>query len=349
MHFSDYNEVAFRKEFFDLTEQSEHIVITAHYSPDDDSIASVLSVYTILATRYIDKDIRIVYTGTIPQRYSIFHNFEKIEWVEDIANHIAGTDMLIVLDVNRFARISKNPETLEALTIPQVVIIDHHGTPPGPSTLSMIVPEVSSNAELVYRSLGAEDVLTKELAGLFLLGILGDTGNFAYVPPSQAGVFSIAARLVEMVGMQIDAFRSRYGGIPKEILPLLQSLVSNTTYAHVDGWPDIQYTWIDRSVMIAGNFDDEDMSAASHIYMGQYLTRIKGQSWGIVATPRADGSARISGRSLPGSVNVRALFEGMTIGGGHDRASGGYLAETDGKEGALAVLTWMQNNKPVLG
>ncbi len=341
----------FRTAFFAHCDQSHAIVITAHYSPDDDSIASVLSVYTMLTAQYPSKSVRIVYTGKIVERYNIFHNFEHIEFVDDIANHLEGTDLLIILDVNRLARISNTPEKIVALGIPAMIVIDHHSSPPDDFTLALIEPSLSSNAELVYRALGAEAVLTKELAELFLLGILGDTGNFAYVQPSQSGVFTIAKGLIEMVGMPIDAFRARYGGIPKHIVPLLQLLVQNMAYSSITGWPDAQYSYIDRATMIEGGYTDEDMSAASHIYMGQYLPRIQGHGWGLVATPREDGSARISGRSLKGSVNVRSLFERMGIGGGHDRASGAALSGADGpmdgKPAILAILEWMKHNQPL--
>ncbi|HEY0980008.1 MAG TPA: DHH family phosphoesterase [Candidatus Paceibacterota bacterium] len=338
---------AFRSAFFEHCERANTIAITAHYSPDDDSIASVLSVYTILTTKYPNKSVRVVYTGRAVERYNIFHNFDNIEFVDDVANHLEGTELLIVLDVNRLARISNRPENITALGIPAMIAIDHHSSAPDEFTLALIEPTLSSNAELVYRALGAEDMLTKELAELFLLGILGDTGNFAYVNPSQSGVFAIAKGLIEMVGMPIDAFRARYGGIPKHIVPLLQLLVQNMAYSSITGWPDAQYSFIDRATMLAGGYTDEDMSAASHIYMGQYLPRIQGQGWGLVATPREDGSARISGRSLKGSVNVRSLFERMGIGGGHDRASGAAMQGMDGKPAVLAILEWMKHNQPL--
>jgi nanoRNase/pAp phosphatase (c-di-AMP/oligoRNAs hydrolase) len=94
---------------------------------------------------------------------------------------------------------------------------------------------------------------------------------------------------------------------------------------------------------------DEDMSAASHIYMSQYLTRIEGYGWGMVLTPRADGSCRISMRSLPGSVNVRDLQERLGAGSGHDRAAGGAFKDVSEPSECIArVLEFMKANKPVL-
>ncbi len=343
---------AFRDAFWSYVEHAQHIVITAHYSPDDDSIGSVLSTYLTLSARFPDKKIRVVYTGEPVVRYQTFKTFAVIEWVDDIAEHLEEVDLLLVLDVNRYTRISKHETiTTVAQNIPVTIAIDHHGSTPDTFTLGLIDTSMSSNAELLYRVYD-HTTLTKELAELFLLGIVGDTGNFSYVKPTQADVFLVAKKLLEIVDTSIDAFRARYSGIPKEIIPLLQELVAHMSYVTIAGWLPLQYSYLSRTTVVAGEYSDEDISAASHIFMGQYLNRIEGYSWGIVATPRSDGSARISGRSLPGSVNVRKLFEGMSIGGGHDRASGGYLAVTDkpidGTDAIAHVTDWMKHNEPTI-
>lgn len=334
---------AFQKEFFALVEKAERIVITAHLSPDDDSIASVMVMHEILSTKYPNKDIKIVYGAEPSVRHSSFAQYKHINFVPDLADHLEGVDMLIVLDVNNYNRISKKPEILEQ--VPVRVVIDHHASAPDACTLSYIDTSCSSNAELVYRVFGDTVTLTKSLAASLLLGILGDTGGLAYVKPGSTEVFDLTKLLVETVGMSISAFRAPYSGIPKSIIPLLQELVANTNYISIPGWPDAQYTFVaDR-----GAYSDEDMSAASHIYMGQYLPRIEGYTWGMVATPRADGGSRISGRSLQESVNVRDMFERMQIGGGHDRAAGGHMPATTPEEAIQKIIDWMKANTPLIG
>lgn len=338
---------AFRNQFFALVEEARRIVITSHLSPDDDSIGSVLCSYTVLADRYPEKDIRIIYSGAAAERYRVFHNFEKIEWVDDIGNHIEGVDLLITLDASNWRRFSILPERLEK--VPMRVGLDHHASTPDAYTLLLHRKEFSSNTELLYRALIEGQPYSKDVAEHVLLGILGDTGNFSYVKPDQTEVFLLAKELIEKVGMPIDRFRSRYGAIPKRIIPLLQALVKNTAYGSIDGWPDVQYAYIERKDVEAGAYTDEDVSAASHIYMGQYLPRVEGYEWGFVITPRSDGSCRMSGRSLPQSVNVRDLHERLGIGSGHDRASGGYFKESDVSACIATVFDWMKGNKPLIG
>jgi phosphoesterase RecJ-like protein len=342
----------FQKSFWEYIEKGEKIVITAHVSPDDDSIASVLSTYTILTKKYPTKDIQIIYTAERIERYGIFHNFEKINFVADLADHIAGIDTLITLDVSGFARVSKNPEKIK--NIPVRLCIDHHGSTPDDFTCGLIVPEYSSNAELIYTTLKGEEFLDRDLAELFLLGILGDTGNLTHIDAHQTEVFSIVKKLVEIGNIRIDIFLSRYRTIPKNIVPLLQEFVKNTTYVDMANWPSAQYSFVERSFMEAGGFSDEDMSAASHIYMGQYLPRIQGQTWGFVCSPRSDGGVRMSSRSLVGSVNVRIFAEMQNIGGGHDRAAGANFKSINGEKIEVVpciekVLEFMKNNTPTIG
>jgi nanoRNase/pAp phosphatase (c-di-AMP/oligoRNAs hydrolase) len=266
--------------------------------------------------------------------------------VDDIANHVEGVDLLIVLDVNNLNRVSKIPEKL--LTIPKTITIDHHASVPDKFTLTIIDSTISSNSEMIYRALDAEQYLTKDLAKIFLLGILEDTGGLSYVGPAQLGVFDIVKKLVEISGVNINVFRASYGGIPKQMLPIIQMLVKNTDYKEIEGWPPLQYTFITDKIVKESNFSDENLSEAKDIFTGQYLPRIKGYSWGILVTPKADGSSRVSARSLQGSVNVRDMFERMKIGGGHNTASGGTFKDSDPEKSLDIIFEWMKNNKPLL-
>lgn len=343
---------AFREEFFGLVDQSDHVVITSHFSPDDDSIGSVLSMYTILKMSYPAKDIRIIYTGTSVARYHSFANFDKIEFVPDIADALEGADLLIMLDGSSYKRFSKMPDVLQSKVI-STIAIDHHAGAPDNFTLSLVLPTFSSNCEILFRVFEAEKFLTKDLTEYLLMGVISDTGSFSHINPSQSEVFLAAKVLLENLGTSIDTFRARYGTIPKRILPLLQALVKNTTYQSVTGWPDFQYTYIDRSLLQEGQYTDDDISAASHIYMGQYITRIEGYEWGFIVTPRNDGSARMSSRSLETSVNVRNMHERLGIGSGHDRAAGASFpreaVDREPKQCIVEVLSWMEHNAPLIG
>jgi len=337
----------FRESFYALVERADSIVITAHISPDDDAIASVLSLKTILNNKYPEKNIQCIYSGEPINRYANFVGYEAIVFVADMDHALVGTDLLIVCDVGTYARIGiKDTETLSH--IKNKVAIDHHASPPDAFDLSCIDSTYSSNSELIYDIFSEDLELTKSLAELFLLGILGDTGNLVHISASQSAVFIKMKRLIEVADIRVDEFLSRFRTIPKKVIPLIQELVHNTVFVDATRWPPFQYAYITRSFFDAHQYSDEEISAAAHIYLSQYLPRVEGYGWGFVVTPRGDASCRMSSRSIPKSVNVRVLHEQLAIGGGHNRAAGGFIAEDDPVHWIQQVQTWMETHEPTL-
>ena len=351
MIYTDTQLSLFREEFWNYIEKGNAIVITAHISPDDDSIGSVLATYTILTAKYPQKNISIIYTAEKLEKYSIFHNFDKVFFVEDLADHVENTDTLIMLDVSKYSRVAKNSDAIK--NIPVRICIDHHGSTPDDFTCGLIVPEYSSNSELVYTALEGEKCLDKNLAEIVLLGILGDTGNLTHISTHQLQVFDIVKHLMEVGDIRIDSFLSRYRTLPKKVLPLLGQFVKNTTYVDIDGWPSLQYTFVEKEDCENGGYTDSEIGSTAKIYLSQYLPRIENQQWGFVLSPRSDGAVNVSLRGLPGSVNVRILAEAFD-GGGHDRAAGIKFSGTpenpqDVHECIEKVLEFMKTTKPIIG
>lgn len=340
----------FTSTFFDLVNKANKTVITAHESPDDDSIGSVLSVCEILTTKYPSKSIRIIYSGEPEGKYRIFKNYDKIEFVPDLAEEISEIDLLIVLDGSQFSRFSKQPEKLRA--IPNIICIDHHSSPIDGFALSLVSPAYPSCSEIIYLALCTDFEVSRELAEIFMLGILGDTGNFTYLKPHQTETLTTAKRLLEISKIEIQEFQSRYRTISKQVFDVIQELIKNTSYSSASGWPNFQYAFVEEVSRIKGECTDSEVSEASHIYMSHYLRTIKDHPWGFVITPKLNGDCGISSRSLPKSVSVRDMMERMKLGGGHDRAAGGTFKKVGGdvsaKDCVEKVLSWINNNKPAI-
>lgn len=151
----------------------------------------------------------------------------------------------MLLDCNNIERSSKFPEKFSS--IKNKICIDHHNSPPDELSIALIDSSYSSNSELVYNILEGEKYLDKNLAELFLLGILGDTGNLVHIKSSQSKVFLVVKKLIEIGDIRIDSFLSKFRVIPKKIMPLLQEYVKNTTFLEIEGWPSLQYSFVDRS------------------------------------------------------------------------------------------------------
>jgi bifunctional oligoribonuclease and PAP phosphatase NrnA len=330
-----------KKEFWQMITDAPSVLITSHYMPDDDSIGSVLGLYHSVLQKYPDKKVRIMYTGGADSRYSIFPGFEKIEHVEDASEMANDAGLLIILDTSRFDRVSRI-EGWKA-SVP-TVCIDHHKTPPSEFNLSIIDTSVPCCAELVYE-LCSDIELTKTTAELFLLGILGDTGNFAYMRPDQLKTMDIARRLIEAGNISIQEFQARYRGISARIFAIIQEFIKNMRNDEVAGYKPFSYSFITESFVAEHSFTDLELTNGKSIFVSQYIRSIQGHPWGFTVMPNEKGGVRLSCRSLPQGENVRLILEGMQIGGGHDLAAGGTMHdESDPEKAILRVKQWLRDN-----
>jgi len=339
----------FRKKFWEMVEEAENIVITGHVGPDDDSIASMLAVYRLLAEKYPDKEIEIICTGKSINAFESFENFKKIQFVSDIVEVVKKGCLLIVCDGSQFDRFSFDPKKLRGL-VGKTICIDHHSSPVDRFDLTLVDPLASSCAEIIYLLFHKDVKMDKKLAEIFLLGILGDTGNFAYLKPYQTKTLSIAKKLIEIGEIEIQEFQSRYRSMSIRVFVLIQELIKNTEYHKVDGWPSYQTSYLTHGFKNLEKYTSNEVSEASHIYMTHYLRMVEDHPWGFVITPQDNGVCGISLRSLPKNVSVRDLAERMSLGGGHDRAAGGTFKEKMRVEKCLKTMhKWIEKNCPVLG
>ena len=348
----EYKEIntQFTSEFFGLVNSSNNISITSHLAPDEDSISSVLSIYHLLISKYPEKNIRLLYSSDKDSKYQIFRHFDKIEFVGDIADHLENTDLLIMLDGSNYSRFSKKPETLKEIF--KTIVIDHHCSPIDNFTLSLVAPQYPACVEIIYRSLFTDFPIDKPLAEIFLMGILGDTGNFTYLKSHQTGTLEVAKSLLDISKIEIQEFLASYQSISTRVFEVVKELIKNTIYSSVSGWPDFQYSHITRTYSEKLSLTNSEISEASHIYSTEYLRTIEGYTWGFVISPNTNGDVNISCRSLPKSVNVRIFLEKLIKGGGHDRASGGTFYMSDKPvsvtDSLKKTLDWINSNSPDL-
>ena len=342
----------FTQKFIQLVEEANSIVITAHTSPDDDSVASVLGVYAYMKRIFPSKKTRIIYSGDKVRRYSVFKNYDLIEFVPDMTDHLGNADLLIMLDGSQYSRFTQKPEVLREFK-GKTVCIDHHSSPIDKFTLTLVDPTSPSNAEIIYRCFFRDSIEQKEIE-IILLGILGDTGVFGYLKPNQLGTFDTAKRLLKHGGIEIQEFLSRYSTIQEKAFEIVRELIKNTKNTKVDGWPPHTFTFITREWFETGKYTDAETSEATHLYMTTFLRTLEGHGWGFVVSPETDGTCGISLRSLPGSVNVRDMMEKMQLGGGHDRAAGGTFKPSNPGERVKVedciakVVKWMEKNQAIL-
>ncbi len=338
----------FRKEFFNLVETVDLVYITGHISVDDDSVSSTLAIYKIITQKYPNKKVKIVYTDQPTDQFKMFENFDQINFVPDIVKKIEKDSLLIMVDGSQYPRFSHQPEKLKN-KLGKTICIDHHSSPPDTFDLSLIVPTIPSCAEIIYQTFSRDKEISKKLAEIYLLGILGDTGNFSYIKPEQAKTLSIAKKLIEIANIEIQEFQARYSTISKRVFEIVKEYIKNTQYHQIDGWPKFQTSYVSKEFKQVNSLTDAEISEGAHIYGTHYLRTITNYTWGFILLPRENSQGpyvTVSLRSLPNSVNVRDIMERMGIGGGHDRAAGGELESGNVKKCLEQMLTWIEKNKP---
>ncbi len=341
----------FAHEFDKLVSGAKSIVLTSHTSPDDDSVGSTLSLYSYISNKYPKTKIRMIFTGERVNKYNYFQNYDKVEFVSDMADELEDCDLLTMLDGSQYERFSRKPELLKQFT-GKTICIDHHGSPIDDFDLTLVLPQTSSTSEIIFKSFYEDSDLPQNVAETLLLGILGDTGNFVFLKPHQSYVFEIAKKLQDVLKIDIQDFEAKYRLTSQRVFELVKLLSQNTQYGKVENWPMFMYTYLSQENVLGENYTDTEISDACHWYMSTYLRIIEGYPWGFVVSPKSDGKCGISFRSLPGSVNTRSISERMGIGGGHDRASGGTFKmidkPTDPGDCVQKVLSWLNENPAIL-
>ena len=153
---------------------------------DGDAVGSSLAWAEVLRT------MGHAVTCVVPNKYPYFLDWMpgigqvvvfKNDTAGDAVRAIAEADLLFCLDFNAVSRLEILSDTIEANTTARRVLIDHHLSPDGHFDLSFSYPDSSSTCFLVYsiiEALFGTDAITRQMAEALYVGIMTDTGNFAY-------------------------------------------------------------------------------------------------------------------------------------------------------------------------
>lgn len=338
----------FLKSFDDLITKSERVLLSAHMSPDDDSISSVLGMKWYLEFKYPNKLFDIVYPGKATNRWQYFEGYDQIKFVDDVGDSINDYDTLILFDVSSYSRVIKDTQKIKGFK-GNSICIDHHKNQPDSFTIDYVDTNNPACSFLLFELFynGIENIPAR-ICEVILLGILGDTGSFTYIQPSQAYVLSCAQRLITEGNISIQALKARYMQYDIEVFKIMQILMSNFKIMEIGEWGKFSITFIDRAECSLITTNDLAVSAACHIFVDTYSKSIKGVNWGMVYYPKFEiDEFAASFRSLPQGVNVRVIAQAMNIGGGHDLASGGKFPNAvKAEECILKVTAWLNINNP---
>ncbi len=174
------------EELRNLLAEPKNIVVVGHTNPDGDAIGSSLALAEVLTAR----GHRV--TCTLPNNYPYYlrwiPNSEHIIIYRNDEEHRADkaideADVIVCADMNSLTRADALGEVVAQNTTAKRVLIDHHLFPAEGFDVVFSYPESSSTAFLMYNiivALYGQEVITTKVATQLYVGIMTDTGNFAF-------------------------------------------------------------------------------------------------------------------------------------------------------------------------
>ena len=302
-----------------LAPANRKIVIVAHTNPDGDAVGSSLAWAEVL--RGMGHEV----TCIVPNKYPYFLDWMpgigqvvvfKNDTAGDAVRAIAEADQLFCLDFNAVSRLEILSDTIEANTTARRVLIDHHLSPDGHFDLSFSYPDSSSTCFLVYsiiEALFGTDAITRQMAEALYVGIMTDTGNFAYsfLTPE---LFRAVAVLVEK-GISIPEIHNNvYNAYTEGRARLFGYVINRKMEIIQDG--TVAYMSLMENEMRRFQFQQGD----SEGFVNYALTIKKMKMSAMFLAHRK--FIRVSLRSR-GDVDVNLFARKYFNGGGHKNAAGG--------------------------
>lgn len=302
-----------------LERPSMKIVVLAHTNPDGDAVGSSLAWAEVLRSRGHEV------TCVVPNKYPYFLDWmpgieEIVIFKNDsegrVQKAVAEADMLFCLDFNAISRLEILSEIIAGNTSARRVLIDHHLQPDSGFDLAFSHPESSSTCFLVYSLVEAmygTEAITKRMAESLYVGMMTDTGNFAFSHLTPE-LFRAVAVLLEK-GICIPAIHnSVYNAYTEGRARLFGYAINRKMTLIEEG--TVAYMSLLESEMRRFQFQQGD----SEGFVNYALTIRKVKMSAMFLAHRK--FIRVSLRSR-GDVDVNLFARRYFNGGGHKNAAGG--------------------------
>ena len=302
-----------------LAAPARQIVIVTHTNPDGDAVGSSLAWAELL------RSLGHTVTCIVPNKYPYF-----LDWMPGIADvvvfkndpegraerAVAEADLIFCLDFNAIGRLENLSKTIEENTTARRILIDHHLSPADGFDLAFSFPDVSSTCYLVYNlivELFGIEALSKSMSESLYVGMMTDTGNFAFSSLTP-GLFRAVAVLIER-GISIsDIHNNVYNAYTEGRARLFGYVIDRKMQTIEEG--TVAYMSLLEHEMRRFGFQQGD----SEGFVNYALTIKKVKMSAMFLAHRK--FIRVSLRSR-GDVDVNLFARRYFNGGGHHNAAGG--------------------------
>jgi phosphoesterase RecJ-like protein len=303
-------------------DRAQRILLLTHVNPDGDAIGSLLGAAHAL--REHGKTPLCVIASPAP---SYTAGLPGMEWLSIFqrGGPLPEADLTWMLDTATPARVGAIAEEHgPSLRARPLLITDHHVTNEGGGLVNLIDPSAASNADLLFRLLGAMGLPVSPAAATCLyLGMLTDTQSFQ-LSSTRPQTLQTAGEILAAGADLRAVIEAVYFSIPESTLRL-----SSLSLAALQREGGLLWTSISQAAQRATGAGDE---AGDDTIMR--MQRVEGMRICALFKERYDGTVKISLRSVPG-ISVAAIAQRYG-GGGHIQAAGATLQM--GLEAAQAEL-----------
>ena len=301
---------------------AKHVSVVVHTHPDGDAVGSGAAMLSYLR-QCRGTDALLLLPESAPASLDFALPAEGVIVAacepEAASARIAGSDLVVCLDMNGFSRAEALAAPLQASKA-RKVLIDHHLNPERASfDLVFSETEISSACELLYRVLlalpgvGTADRLPLSVLTSLMTGMTTDTNNFANsVFPS---TLQMASELLA-AGVDRDALLDRlYNNYRENRFRAMGACLQERMRITPEGAACIV---LDRAFLTRFGLQEGETEGFVNLPLGIDRVRIS------LLLREDDGHFRVSIRSKEG-VSANRLASEVFHGGGHERAAGGKL------------------------
>lgn len=298
---------------------SNHIVITAHKSPDGDSVGSSLGLLHFIEK--LGKTAVVCHPDPAPDFLAWLENIDQILTITQhqdlIKDHFEKADLVFCLDYNGTDRVGPEMQAMLEQASCKKIMIDHHLNPQDFATITVSETAVCSTSQLIVELIVQSEnthLLNGAIGTPLYLGILTDTGSFRFP--------SVQPRTHQLLAMLLEA------GVKHHVIH--ENLNDNNTLGRlkIQGYAlseklevieeyQVAIISLTNEELVKYNYQKGDTDALVNLALS-----IKGMKAAMFFSER-DGMIKISFRSKGKENPVNTLASEHFSGGGHANAAGG--------------------------
>lgn len=308
-----------QSQIVDKLKESKHIVITAHVSPDGDSIGSSLALY--LFCKHLHLNVSICHPDPAPKFLSWMEGFDELLNLEKntlvVNEKIATADLIICLDYNHPSRVGEKMQGLIERSSAFKIMIDHHLHPSDFANIIFSDTSACSTCQLIFELLDKSKhlaYLTEAIGTAIYVGIMTDTGSFRFnsVKPY---THEILAHLLK-IGVQNDLIHERVFDINTEDKLKLRAYAVSENLKILREY-QLAYLFLSKEELKRFHYQTGDTEGLVNVALS-----IEGIKMAAFFSEDED-KIKISFRSKGTKNPVNTLASRYFNGGGHANAAGG--------------------------